>query len=781
MGVGVETGQAGTPATAQKNAGAIGAKKADAGTTPEAGRAGDQGGASKSATGAPEGPDPTGPTVPPSGPVGRRRIGVALGGGGALAMSEIGSLQWLEEHHIPVDLIAGTSMGGMVAALYATGKSIDDLKRVMNDQVFTSVFSIRTAYTSRSFRRREDNRELPNAVTIGLRHGVSFRNALLTDQGLNALLDREFLRYDDQTDFNTLPIPFRCLSTDLNDARTVTFARGSLPDAVRASVSIPGVYKPFEMKGHEFVDGAVLANLPVTTVREMQADVVIAVSLPLQPVAKGDLDSILGVLQRSFGVAIEANERASRRLADVVIEPDTTGFSESDYLKADESSIRGYLAAERQKAALLPYALDDAGWEAYLRQRNGRRRGPEGPVLQIRVKAPTNDVARNVQELFAPLVNQELDTARVESLLAEVRSDNRYEADYTIGYETEGTHRPIVQVTVEDKKTGPPFLLLGANVAAQTGGVSRATIEGVLLDQDLGGYGSELRTHIAMGYLTDVETEYLRRLPNVGGLRLSGPVRGGFVAPHVGLLRQSYPIYTGNVRVAERALQRAGGGVDVGWTDRSKQELRVGWEENDIRWRQQIGVADGLSDVVGRMQTARVRYAFSSQDKALIPQLGRRFTGEAGYLYKAAGGVNAPRITTEFGLTHTVGRQVYAVGVDGGTMLNRRVGEPYRFTIGGPLRLSASGLDQYRGTDYFLTRGAVLRKVASLPAVLGQSIFVGAVYEAGQMHAPDLRTVTRQDVFLGVVAETPLGALTFGPAVGDGGERKLVFTLGRLF
>jgi NTE family protein len=257
-----------------------------------------------------------------------------------VGLSEVGVLQWLEEHHIPVDVVAGTSMGCLVSSLYSTGRTPDQLTRVMNDRVFTSVFSFGDSYQSRSFRRREDSRELPNGITIGLKHGVSLRNAVLVDQGLNAFLDREFLRYDDQTDFNTLPIPLRCLATDLNEAKSVTFARGSVPDAVRASVSLPAVFPPFEMSGHEYVDGGVLVNLPTAVVRnDMHADVVIGVSLPLQPVAKGDLGSLLGVLARSFAVAIEAAERDQRRLADVVIIPDTSGFGATDYLKAQVGAI----------------------------------------------------------------------------------------------------------------------------------------------------------------------------------------------------------------------------------------------------------------------------------------------------------------------------------------------------------------------------------------------------------------------------------------------------------
>ena len=673
-------------------------------------------------------------------------------------------------------------MGGMVGALYATGRPVSELKDVMNNQVFSSVFRIKTAYKNQNWRRREDTRELPNALTVGLKHGVSIRNSVLSDQGLNLFLDREFLRYDDRVDFNTLPIPFRAIATDLNEARTVTFARGSIADAVRASVSIPGVYSPFELNGHEFVDGGVLENLPTQTIRAMKADVVLAVSLPEPPVAKGELDSILGVVQRSFSVAIEGNEEISRRLADVVIEPDLSGFTINDYLRTKDLAARGYEAAEKQKAALLKYAVSDAQWEAYLAERAGKVRGAPGTVLAVKVKAPSESATTAVEAMFAPLVNQPVSADRVEKLLADVRGDGRYEADYTVGYQGDGANRrPVLLVTVADKKTGPPFLLVGANVQAQTGGgLTRATVEGILLDQDFGGFGSELRSHFKVGSITELQSEYFRKLPGSVGASEANPMAGMFVAPDFDFLREEFPIYTGKVQVAQRLLQRTGGGLDVGWGDMRTMEVRVGWEANDIRWRERIGI-DGLPDVAGSMQRGRVRFAVDTQDNGLVPQFGYRVSVDARYMYHAVQSVNTPQFTTDFGLAHKVGNEIFFFGGEAGTMLGRDVAQPFRFTLGGPMRLAASGIDEYRGTDYFLLQPAMLRKVASLPAVLGQSIYVGGMYEAGQMRAPDMRTVTRQDVFLGVVGETPLGVITIGPALGDGGQYKLVFTLGKVF
>lgn len=715
---------------------------------------------------------PIAPASPPTDlPTDRPVIGLALGGGGAQAMTEIGVLRWFEENHIPVDVIAGTSMGSIIAALYSTGHTPRQMEEIMTEDSINSVFRITQAYSAQNFRRREDSRDIPNAVTIGLKHGASFRNSLLTDTGLNEVLDKEFLRYNDQTDFNNLPIPFRCKATDLNDAKSVTFARGSLQDAVRASASIPGVFRPFQLDGHEYVDGAILENLPTPEVKAMKADVILAVSINLQPVAKGDLNSILGVLQRAFAVGIENNEQRERKLANVMIFPDVDGFTAADYLKTAQLAERGYAAAEANKAQLLKYSLNESQWQQYLQHRVARQQGPTGNVLRVKVQAPGEDVEEETERLFAPLVNHPVDTHRVEKLLEDLRSDGRYDADYAVGYDDKYPRRPILLITVADKQTGPPFLKLGFNVAAQSGGVTRATVNTILLDQDFGGYGSELRTQVDFGFFTRVESEYYRKL-NIHGL---------FVAPRVGITRSPFYIYSGNIRLSERLAQFYGGGADLGWGDGSTQELRAGWQFQEVRWSTTTG-SDGLPDYRNPSQTARVQYIYDSQDRALVPQFGIRSVTDVGYLYGAPGSPSTPRIFSQIEFSHTFTKKnILLMNMEGGTMLNHNVAQPFRYTLGGPLRLSASAIDQYRGTDYFLVTPGYLRRIKSLPAPLSNSLYFGSVFEAAQMRSPEGNTLTRADVYFGLLAETPLGVVSIGPAIGNGGERKLVFTIGKFF
>ena len=698
-------------------------------------------------------------------------------------------IRWLrggsDSDEIPVeeaalrDLLADTPCaaliarraGSIVGALYATGHTPAEMKQVLTEDSISSVFRIEQAYSAQSFRRREDSRDLPNGITVGLKHGVAFRNSLLTEAGLNELLEKEFLRYNDQTDFNSLPIPFRCQATDLNDAKTVTFARGSLRDAVLASASIPGVFRPFELEGHEFVDGAILENLPTPDVKEMGANVVLAVSLKLSPVGSGDLNNILGVLQRAFAVGIEVNEERDRKLADLVIMPDVSGFSAASYLKVNELAQRGYASAEANKAALLKYSLPEAEWQQYLSERNARLHGRPGDVLRVEVDAPSAAVKAAAERIFAPLVNQPVDTNRVVSSLAQLRSDGRYDADYTVGYDRNAPGRPILLVTVKDKSTGPPFLDVGFNLEAQTGGVTRATINTILLDQDLGGYGSELRTYVDFGFFSRIETEYYHKL-NWAGF---------FVAPHANITRTPYFIYSGNTRLSERLDQSLGLGADAGWSDGRAQEVRAGWQLQNVHWNTTTGF-DGLPNYRGNAQTGRLQYIYDSRDRALVPHFGIRSQTDLNYLYGTPGSPNAPQLTSQIAFSHTFDKKnVLLMNMEGGTMLNRNVAQPFRFTLGGPLRLSASAIDQYRGTDYFLVTPGYLRRIKSLPAPLGNSLYLGGFYEAGQVRAPDASTITQQDVFFGVFAETPLGVISIGPAIGTHDEHKLVFTIGKFF
>ena len=192
----------------------------------------------------------------------RLKIGVALEGGGALGLAHIGVLQWFEDHHIPIDYLAGTSMGGLVGGLYATGKSPQQLQHIVDAQDWDVILGGSIPFEDLSFRRKEDLVAFPNSILLGLRKGLVLPGGLNAGQQISLLIDRETLAYSNVQSFDDLPIPFRCVATDLVTGKQAVFKDGSLSQAMRATMAIPGLFSPIRESEHVYVDGGLVGNLP---------------------------------------------------------------------------------------------------------------------------------------------------------------------------------------------------------------------------------------------------------------------------------------------------------------------------------------------------------------------------------------------------------------------------------------------------------------------------------------------------------------------------------------
>src|SRR5690349_12049926 len=234
----------------------------------------------------------------------RLKIGVALEGGGALGLAHIGVLQWFEEQHVPVDYIAGTSMGGLVGGFYASGVSPTDMKSLIERLDWDAILRDRTPYQDLSFLRKQDQRAYPNSLVLGLRKGLYLPAGLNAGHQIGLLIDRETLPYFGLRSFDDLPVPFRCVATDLVSTKQFVFKDGSLAEALRATMSIPGAFSPVDDGQHVYVDGGLVNNLPTDVVRQMGADIVIAVHLETQPAEASDIQSLVSVLEQSVRVVV---------------------------------------------------------------------------------------------------------------------------------------------------------------------------------------------------------------------------------------------------------------------------------------------------------------------------------------------------------------------------------------------------------------------------------------------------------------------------------------------
>ena len=733
----------------------------------------------------------TGSSLPPVQPRGRAAVGVALEGGSALGLAHIGVLQWFEEHHIPVDRVAGTSMGALIGSLYATGSTPAQMRAMAGSDTFTHVFSLHSPYSDASFRRRQDRRELPEAITVGLRHRVTVRNALLTDRGVNEFLTANLPGYNSQQlDFDRLPIPFRCVATDLNTQESVTFSTGPLPQAVRASISLPGVFSPVvDHNGHYLVDGGILDNLPTDVLkRDLHADVIIAIRFEGAALSKTDTGSIVGVLTRAFDAGIQKNVAQAIRLADVVVTVPMNGFSGTDYDRPGPLIEAGYKAAELNREALLRYALDDAGWTAYLAGRESRRSMQPGLLREVRVEGGESGAVRQLRADLKPIEGKPIAPETTLNALKNIQSNGGISATWETfapqpstggaGPAASGSSAPDAQapdtgllVRLSSDSSGPPYLLISPELAASTSNISRGAVNFRFVYQNFGGFGSELRGNARIGYMTDLTAEYYRLLAP----------GGYFIEPRARVLRQPVYIWANQKRTAERFEESLEAGIEAGRTFSNRQQISAEWRAEDTRWSLRTGTGGGPY-ISGTAQTGLLHIVIDRTSSAAISPNGFRLTASAGALYHAVASDNAPMASLSFGATRSWrDSNIFAVGGEVNSYLRANVAEPYRFTLGGPMRLSASSFDEFRGTDTYLARAGYMHRLAALPTGLGHGLYGVLSYEAGQVWTPEAKSVLRQDGITGLVANTPLGLLTFGISVGDAGHRKVFVTLGRWF
>jgi len=174
----------------------------------------------------------------------RPTVGVALSGGSALGLAHIGVLRYFEEHHIPVDRIGGTSMGGLIGGLYATGMDSSQIRTTVEDADWNALLSPSPPFADQPVSDKQRWNRTFGDFTLRFGKGFSLPSGLNPGETLSLLLSRSTMAYSDVTDFDQLPIPFRCVATDLVSGESVVFSKGSLQTAMRATMSLPGVFTP---------------------------------------------------------------------------------------------------------------------------------------------------------------------------------------------------------------------------------------------------------------------------------------------------------------------------------------------------------------------------------------------------------------------------------------------------------------------------------------------------------------------------------------------------------
>ena len=720
-------------------------------------------------------------TVPPGRPI----IGIAFEGGGALGLAHVGVMEWMDDHHVPVDRIAGTSMGALVGALIASGRSPREIGALASSGILNGLFTVKPSLAHSSYRRREDRSEMPGALTFGLKGGITLGSGLITDNQLNAFLTRELAAYNSAgLNYDDLPIPFRCVSTNLTTLQPKIFNAGPLPFAVRASISIPGVFPPVHLDGDVLIDGATVDNLPVDVLRQqLHPDIAISVYLGDSTFTESAAASLASVFGRALSAGSSRNVALTRPMADIELAPAVTALSVTDFDKGDVLIKAGYAAAEAHKDQLLRYALNDADWLAYKADLAARQRQPPVRINKVELDDPANLHSKTLLTRVDRLQNRPFQQEKTEALVSDIRGEGALDVYYsTFSVPAVTATAPAspqsppddgIVIHIRPNRDGPPYLLFGSDIAAENANVTSVLFKARFIDQNLGGDGSELRSDILLGYLTRLGAEYYRPIASTSF----------FVQPHIAYLREPVYLWQYQKRISERLLQRAGGGLDIGYTPSKNLQLSAMYQAATLRWVLKNGAdASPTPHASGTTQSIAGHLVFSNRVAEIASPSGASFDLKAGYLLHSVDSREAPfvnvRARQSFRLTS---KDLAVVSATADSYFRHNVADPLRLTLGGPLRLSAASVDEFRGTDTVLTQAVALHRLANLPTGLGQGIYLTTGYEAGCVWSPELRSILRQDGILGFLVNTPIGVVTAGGSVGDAGRRKVFFTLGRLF
>ena len=709
------------------------------------------------------------PNPPP-----RPRVGLALSGGGALGLVEIGVIQWMEEHHIPVDRIAGTSMGAIIGSMYASGMTPAEIQKFAKAIKWEEAFLPEPTYRQIAYRRKQDRRNFQINAPLGLKHGLSGPNGFNPGQQIGLLLDRIAWPSFGAGNFDDLPIPFRCVATDMTTGEAIILKDGSLAQAVRASMAIPGIFTPVELNGRVLADGGLVQNIPVEAVRTMNVDATIAIELRLPPGDVGELQTLGGVLSRAIDVMITQNERLSLALAQTKVTIDMAGFTINDYSRIKDLIDLGYKSADQQSAGLERYAITDpVEWQHYLDERQSRRHPPLQKVNSMEVVGADVDTNKRIKQRIDSAVAGNVDFPKLETQLTRIAGEGEFDRLGYSGFTQNGL--PAIRVTAHEKTYGPPFVDLAVNVQGSGVAAFDFSAGSRITFMDIAHHGGEWRNDLLFGSSNLAATEFYQ------------PIFEShfFLAPYAFATKFARNSFTGLTRVAVFGDERGGGGADIGHTWRLS-EFRVGYEIFTGKLTPLIGSA-GLPIIRGNTGEFRARYVWDDEDSPSVPASGSRVVATVSHILHTPGTSNSiNQLDVQSSNFIPVGAKTSLfVLASGGTTFQGAAGPFQVFALGGPFHLGAYLPQEFLGNHYAYASLGFRRQFFRIPQLLGRGIYWGGWYEAGSAFgsaAGDAGSVVVRGSFnAGVIADTIVGPITLSAAASPTGQSRVNFSIGRIF
>ena len=497
------------------------------------------------------------------------RIGLALSGGGARGLAHVGVLKVLEEMRIPISCISGTSMGAIVGGTYASGRPADEMAKIVVAARWDDLFRDAPPRKEIAVRRKFDDYKTLFKPEFGIKDG-----GLMLPKGVIAGVSIEAFFRELATpafgigDFNKLPIPFHAMATDIETGESVVLDHGSLSQAMRASMSVPGAIAPVEIDGRLLVDGGIANNLPIGEARRMCGDVIIAVNISTPPLKREDLTSALSVtaqLINFLGKQTVDEQIRSLGAKDVLISPDLGDISAGSFTRAEDAITIGEKAARAMADKLARYSVTPEQY-AVLRMRQVAEAKALGSVDEIRVEGLKRTNPAVAKSLIESKPGEPLTEEKLGADLRRIYGTGDFES---INYQIVGgeTGPRVMLIEPVEKSWGPNYLRFGLGLASDFSGDSQFNALVQYRRTWMNRLGAEWTTELQVGQDTHLGTEFYQPLNEAGKW---------FIAPSAFVGQQTRGLFIGEEKVAEYLTSVTQGALDVGAVLGTWGQLRVG-------------------------------------------------------------------------------------------------------------------------------------------------------------------------------------------------------------
>jgi NTE family protein len=697
------------------------------------------------------------------------RIGLVLGGGGARGAAHIGVLEVLERLQVPVDCVAGTSFGALVAGAWAAGVSPAEMRRAMASADWNDMFQDNPDYTELNYRnKRLQQRFLPGSEAGVGEDGLTYPPGAVSGQKIKLFINRLVRADRGEREIQALPLPLAIVATDIGSGGRVVFREGSLTQAMRASMSVPGLVAPVELDGRKLVDGGLVDNLPVRELQEQcGAEVVIAVNVGSPLLAASEVGSLLSVSAQMVALLTEQNVTLSLqrlRPRDIYIKPVLDGITAGDFALFEKTAARGREAAEWIAEPLGRLAVGDSDWQRWRLALRGEREGV--PLVdEIRIEGLDRAHAEVVERYLGQQVGRPLDTEALHRDLMRSYGDGWYESvDYSLLTQRE---RRVLRITPVEKPWGPDYLRFALNLDSTFSQGSTYSLRLAYQRTWINRLGGELLASAEIGSRTGLDLEWHQPLD--AGHRF-------FTEVDLSAGWSRRDLWEGGNRITQLQLYKSTAEVWAGVNLRLLGLARLGWRESAVRADVETGLPLNLAGSI---------YQGGPVASLELDQLNRLYFPTDGWAaqleYMHSRRHDWSRFTAalrgaySWGAT-VFGARLYAVGSPRG-----QVPLDEAPTLGGFLNLSGFARGQLvaEGLNYGHVRGE--RIIGRLPMGLRGDMRLGVALELARLRG--LYTETQRTgllnsltVYLG--GETPFGPVYLGYGHSSQGSSNAYLFLG---